>query len=71
MTKKINVTEYLKSPDECPFCNSEDISAGEVDFSYINVWRTVLCENCRKKWQEEFTITNVRAYDKNDNIEEE
>ena len=67
----INLKEYLEAPDECPHCGSTDISAEEADFNYINAWRKVKCEDCGKAWQEEFTITNVRAYDKNGNIEED
>jgi hypothetical protein len=72
MPKKINVSKYLKAPDECPFCHSSDIDADPIeDYVDIKAWRIVSCEDCGRKWQEEFTITNVRAYDKNGNIEEE
>lgn len=55
----INVEKYKKNPDVCPFCGSENVTAGDTDFSYINAWRNVKCNSCKKEWTEEFTITNV------------
>lgn len=56
----INVEEYKKNPDVCPFCGSEDVVGGDTDFSYINAWRNCKCNSCLKEWTEEFTITNVK-----------
>lgn len=69
--KSIDLTEYLKSPDECPFCGTEDITAFQADFSYINAWREIKCNKCGEKWQEEFTITSVRVYGEDGFIIEE
>jgi hypothetical protein len=57
--KEINLQEYLKAPDECPYCHSSDISAEEADFSDNIAFRYIECDDCGKHWQEEFTITGV------------
>ena len=54
-----NLKEYLKDPDKCPFCDSENITGGDTDFSCINAWRNIKCNSCLKEWIEEFTITNI------------
>lgn len=59
----IDVEEYKKNPDVCPFCHSEDITAKDWDANYINAWRDVRCRTCNKEWQEEFTLTQVYEYD--------
>lgn len=55
----IDLKKYLKNPDKCPYCGSTDITKGDTDFSYINAWETVVCNECGKEWVEEFTITDV------------
>jgi formate dehydrogenase maturation protein FdhE len=54
-----NLKEYLKYPDKCPFCDSENTTGGDIDFSGINAWRNIKCNSCLKEWTEEFTITNI------------
>ena len=60
----IDLKEYIKAPDECPHCHSKNITTTETNFSYVNAWRDVVCKDCKKEWQEEFTITGVTEYDK-------
>ena len=55
----INIKHYLNNPDNCPFCDSSDITAGDADFSSINAWRNIKCNSCNKEWTEEFTITAI------------
>jgi len=59
--KEIDLEKYLKNPDLCPFCGSEDITAGHVDCIDIKAWRNVRCISCKEEWVEEFTITNVKV----------
>ena len=47
--------EYLNNPWHCPFCNSEDISAGDGGEGY----REVTCNECGKMWNEIFEITDI------------
>ena len=43
MKKKLNVKEYLKNPDYCPMCGSDDITAGEFDPCGDIAYRDVEC----------------------------
>lgn len=58
---EIKLNDYLKNPNVCPFCGSENISAGDTDFGDINAWRNIKCMKCKKEWTEEFTITRVEV----------
>ncbi len=59
--KEINLSKYLSNPNSCPFCGSDNITAGNTDFSEINAWRDIRCTDCKEEWTEEFTITNVKV----------
>lgn len=56
-----SLEEYLKEPDNCPFCDSENITGDDTDFGGINAWRKIKCNSCLKEWREEFTITYIEA----------
>lgn len=49
--------QYLVSPNHCPFCNSDNISAYyfEADGSY----QKIECYTCGKKWNDIYTLTDV------------
>jgi formate dehydrogenase maturation protein FdhE len=51
--------KYLKNPNVCPFCGSDNISADHADFAWNSGIRPVACEDCNKEWVEEFTLTSV------------
>ena len=55
----IDLKEYLNNPDQCPYCDSDDVGAEDGEFMYINGWRNVYCHSCGKHWIEEFTITRI------------
>ena len=60
--KEINLSKYLSDPNSCPFCDSDNVAAGnDADFSDIKAWRNVRCNDCEEEWTEEFTITNVQV----------
>jgi hypothetical protein len=60
----IDLKDYLYSPNMCPYCCGQNVVGGDVDFGDINAWRNVQCQDCGKKWTEEFTITDVKEDDK-------
>jgi transcription elongation factor Elf1 len=51
-------TAYIKSPLHCPYCNSQDITSGEVDWDEP-VGITVTCEHCGKRWLELREVTGI------------
>jgi transcription elongation factor Elf1 len=70
--KEINVSAYLNAPYNCPFCGSDSIDADPfTDHEDIYAWKDIKCKDCGRKWQEEYVITNVRAYDNGGHIEED
>lgn len=53
ITKKAE-KEYLKSPNHCPFCGSDEISASNYDDHGCDV----MCI-CGKKWAEIYKIIGI------------
>jgi|WetSurSiteA1Bulk_404760.scaffolds.fasta_scaffold773768_1 hypothetical protein len=52
--------EYLKSDGLlCPFCGSSYIVAGDIEFEVAEVWQDVRCNDCKKEWNEVYTLTRI------------
>jgi len=52
--------KYLDNPNQCPHCDSENLSVESgLDFSGNQCWRTVSCVMCGKMWREIFTVTDI------------
>jgi hypothetical protein len=58
MNKK-QIEAYIKDPNHCPFCNSEDIKAGDYDFDGRQGWIEVSCNFCGKKWRDIYQLKEV------------
>ena len=59
LTKK-QIKEYLKNPNVCLFCKSDDIIGVEqMDADFNQAWRNIICNKCGKEWTEIFTMTDV------------
>ncbi len=58
MTKK-QIKDYIEDPNHCPFCNSEDIEAGDYDFEGREVWSEVRCNACKKRWRDTYRLKEV------------
>jgi hypothetical protein len=50
---------YLKAPNTCPFCRSENISAGHMEAADTEAWRDVQCNDCHMHWTETFDLTRI------------
>jgi hypothetical protein len=52
---------YQNAPNTCPFCGSDDITAGHMDSGDTEAWRDVQCNNkeCRMTWTEIFDLTRI------------
>lgn len=54
--------QYLKNPYKCPKCNSENISASEVEFiDGGEVIQNIDCLDCCAKWRD---IYKLKEYEK-------
>jgi transcription elongation factor Elf1 len=53
--------KYMKAPDQCPFCNSEDITGGHLDADSDMAYRDVQCNNpkCGMTWTEHFKMIGI------------
>ena len=57
LTKK-QIKEYFKSPYHCPYCNSEDIEGGDIDFD-DPITQRVNCPKCGKSWKDTLKVADI------------
>ena len=43
----------------CPYCNSDNISASDEDYSPNHIVREISCGNCGKQWDETYMCIGV------------
>lgn len=57
--RKPLVTEdqYVKDPNFCPYCASQDVTAGEVEHHGTSLTQAVTCHNCDASWRDAYTLT--------------
>lgn len=59
------IEKYLKNTHICPYCNSNALDVGKM-ISNVNetgkeeIYESVNCEDCKKKWFDIYTITGVK-----------
>jgi len=56
--KKPNKAMYLMSPNTCPYCNSNQLEAGEINYDDI-LNHITECLDCGEPWQDFLTVTDV------------
>ena len=44
---------------KCPFCESDDIIAKQVDIDDGMAFQAVCCEDCGEEWTDEYKLVNV------------
>jgi transcription elongation factor Elf1 len=60
MLTEEQINKYLKDPNQCPYCNSKEISyTGEDDANF----KDVHCKNCKKNWLEVFQLIKIEEVD--------
>jgi len=62
--KEIDVTDahdkkYLEYPNNCPICDSDNISGAPIDAGDNAAWREVSCLDCGAEWTERFELTGL------------
>jgi len=62
LTKK-QQAEYIKNPNTCPYCGSEELSGGACEQDDNYGWRDVSCDTCNRRWQDLFTLTGIAEED--------
>ena len=49
--------EYLKSPNHCPYCGSENIDSGHMEGDTLTA--QVVCRECDKSWWDCYQLTEI------------
>lgn len=61
LTKK-QIKEYLKNPEQCPHCGSDQIvRTDQMEAGFNQAWSNIACNSCGKEWTEIFTMTDVET----------
>ena len=59
-TKEEDVQEYISDPNHCPFCKSENISAGNFEDEGLSAgFRIVTCDDCHLEWDEVWHMVDM------------
>ena len=65
MTKKLTPEQkekYLKNPNRCPKCDSENgISGGSWNSDGWIAWQTITCDDCNFEWYDIYTLTDTEV----------
>ena len=68
----MNFDQAIKYRDKnfacCPYCESTEIEAGSFSFEIMGTG--VMCHDCGKEWQDNYSIVSVGFRDKNDEYQE-
>lgn len=55
--------EYINKPNNCPSCNSNEISS-QIAENYDNqIQQIVECNNCDRKWYDIYELTSYELID--------
>jgi transposase-like protein len=49
--------EYIKDPNHCPYCSSDNLEAGHFDPEGLVV--PVTCNSCHKSWTELYKLVGI------------
>jgi len=55
LAKRRQKAEYLKNPNRCPYCGSDNIEADGFDGEGNEVW----CFDCKHSWFDAYTLTDL------------
>ena len=51
--------KYLKNPNICPFCESNDLDCGRMEADSEIARQNVICNNCLAEWTDEYSLRGV------------
>ena len=49
--------QYLRNPNECPYCMSENISSGDFEHETNSI--VIECRSCKSEWIECFNLIDI------------
>ena len=56
---EIDKPEYLRNPNECPFCGNDDIEADHAEMGDNSAHTTVTCHGCKKQWRDIYLLSDI------------
>ena len=60
---KSRENEYLASGGNvCPYCDSEDISAGHIQADAGTAWSNVECNSCEETWKDVYKLVEIEGF---------
>lgn len=59
MTKEQRETYIKSGGDQCPVCESADITGGYVSAECLEAWQSVWCNECGVEWLDVFKFSHV------------
>jgi len=51
--------KYLRSPDHCPVCQSDDIEGGFVEVDCGGAWQNIHCIECGARWADLYMLDAI------------
>lgn len=57
--------KYLEYPDNCPFCDSNNITGDHIDTEGDSAYRNIDCSDCGAYWTETFDLVGISDAYKN------
>ena len=53
------IAKYLKNPNHCPNCDSENIEGGFFESDSNEAWQIVDCLDCGFQWNDIYVLDNI------------
>jgi transposase-like protein len=65
LTEKMR-KEYVEYDGyNCPYCGSEYIEGGEIDYEGNHHFQNIKCSSCKKEWTDIYTLTSIEPFNNN------
>jgi hypothetical protein len=59
LTEADALAYHQDNAGHCPYCKSDDISAGKMDSEGLTAWQDVECKACGRHWNEVFALVAI------------
>ena len=57
---RVRKRKYIdEGGNKCPFCGSEELEGKRYEADSTVAWREVECVNCKKRWEDVYTLSDI------------
>jgi transcription elongation factor Elf1 len=60
------VSNYLRRPNHCPFCGSEEIHASSFEPSGKHIYNEIECTECERRWNDVYELVTIESIEEPD-----